>query len=290
MLFYEHAMNFFSNGEICRLANFFVEGFITVGRDVLYLIFDILKNIAAPLLTLVSTAFGIWFYLNKVKVELTYSFSTCMQGNKIPFLDNFSIKNKRDNTQNIYGIFCVVNGTAYKLKEWQVPEVLGPYGVLKVDFNEITTYVDKDGVSCSDLMNEEDKSFYANLGNRVIKIKDDTSINFFSFADKEADGRGCLYKKTTYNVNRTDTIIITERMDYNVGLSHNGKYIQAIIDRNGYISGDAPLGGIMIVNYQYEIDINETVLPFIRKVLRLDENHSIDVIDIRAELSSRLRK
>ncbi|WP_414500260.1 hypothetical protein [Zymobacter sp. IVIA_12111.31 C1] len=287
MLFYEHAMNFFSNGEIFRLANLFCEGFITAGRDVLYLIFDILKNIAAPLLTLVSTAFGIWFYLNKIKVELTYSFSTCIRGNRIPFLDNFSIKNKRDNTQNIYGIFCVVNGTAYNLKEWRVPVVLGPYGVLEVEFKEITTYLDKDGGNYPDLMREENKVFYINLGNKVIKLKDDKSIDFFSFSDKKADGTGCLIINKIYSVNETDTIVITERMDYNIGLMHNEKYIKAIVDKNGYILGDPPLDSILIPQYKYEESSSEIMAFLIRKQLGLEDTHEIDVIDIRAELNSR---
>lgn len=290
MLFYEHAINFFLNGEFFRLANLLGEGFITTGRDVLYLIFDILKNVAAPLLTLVSTMFGIWFYLNKVKLELTYSFSTCFHGNKIPFLGNFSIKNKRDNTHNVYGIFCVVNGTAYNLKEWEVPVVLGPYGVLEVEFKEITTYVDKDGVPCPGLMNEENKVFYINLGDKVVKLKDDTSINFFTFANKEANGSGCLVKKETLNVNGTDTIVMTERMDYNVGLMHNGKYIQAIVDKNGYISGDPPLNGVLIDQYQYEENNGEIMALFIREILSLEDTHTINIIDIRAELASRLKK
>ncbi|SUW63533.1 Uncharacterised protein [Buttiauxella agrestis] len=195
-------------------------------------IYDFLKGLP---LSLFAATFAIYFAYMKIsnKVAFSYSVSFRESGDK---LTDFILKNQRDKTYSIKKILCKLNdGNLIILKDFQPPLLLKPFETALVEFDDVSMWLDKEGVKYH--------PDYSELFEITLLLHSGGSVKCINKYHSD-------YKEATISpyVSRFDGLILTQNMKFVMKVVTDNKTKDLIIYSHGWIEGDAYFGGYNCLN------------------------------------------
>lgn len=209
-----------------------------------YSLFDI------KLLTVIATAFTIYFGFQKVTKRICVSYSMGASRLYDSHVSNLVVSNKRDNSVIIFSINLRIGRKGnIELVKFEEPLVLKGYESKAIEVPKYSSLYGNDGAVTIDILEPLFFSITTMEGD-IIECDVESPLNPEGLDDR-------LHKRTVV----FNDIVLTERMGVIFSYFLNGESKNVIIDRTGFISGSTPFRGNMFNDlskeYFQDLFINE---------------------------------
>lgn len=207
----------------------------------------------APLLTIIATILGLYFYNKKIGHKISCSYSISSNQGRCAQIPYIIFTNHKDKTEIIYGVYYLTNSCLFPIWESNfldkgtAPIILKSYESILLKSDEVTSYFknNKNGLSSGiDILEEEHKSIdrdlmyyaiYVSIPGKMIRCQISVKENPYLFCKR--NGYNQVYTQTgnTFHpLSPEKRYTIPKDAIYTISYDYNGSHeIGWIFDNGG---------------------------------------------------------